>query len=146
MTTTVQNKPPALWRWLMKPLNPLMKGLLRSPLHVVVSRMYLLITFTGRKSGRTYSTPVQYVQEGDTLYIVTSAGYTWWKNLRGGAAVQVLLRGKTVQGYANTSTEPQIISTVLEKIYPGLKAERRERFVPGKVALTIRLSEEGLTT
>ena len=40
--------------------NPLMKWLLRSPLHGVVSKMYLLVTFTGRKSGTVYSTPVEY--------------------------------------------------------------------------------------
>lgn len=76
MTTSTPNKPPALWRWFMKVQNPFMKWLLRSPFHGAVSRMYLLITFTGRKSGKTYTTPVQYAQDGNTLYIITSEGYT----------------------------------------------------------------------
>jgi hypothetical protein len=74
----------------MKVQNPFMKWLLRSPFHGVVSRMYMLITFTGRKSRTIYTTPVQYAQNDNTLYIITSEGYTWWKNLHGGAVEQVL--------------------------------------------------------
>lgn len=142
MTTTIQNKPPALWRWFIKVQNPFMKWLLRSPLHGVVSRMYLLITFTGRKSGVVYTTPVQYAQDGDTLYIITSEGYTWWKNLRGGADVHIHLRGKTCPAHAETSTDPETIKALLAKVYPGLSAERRERFTPGKVAVIVRLQRE----
>jgi deazaflavin-dependent oxidoreductase (nitroreductase family) len=126
----------------MKVQNPFMKWLLRSPLHGVVSRMYLLITFTGRKSGLVYTTPVQYAQDGDTLYIITSAGYTWWNNLRDGADVQVHLRGKNYQAHAHTSTDPQTIKALLAKVYPSLSAERRERFTPGKVAVIVRLQSE----
>lgn len=143
MTATVQNKPPALWRWFMKVQNPFMKWLLRSPLHGVVSGMYLLITFTGRKSGRTYTTPVQYAQEGDTLHIITSEGYTWWKNLRGGADVQVHLRGRMYPARADTTTDPQTIADLLAKVYPGLSAERRARFAAGKVAITVRMNGQG---
>ncbi|MCS6835694.1 MAG: nitroreductase family deazaflavin-dependent oxidoreductase [Anaerolineae bacterium] len=141
-TITTPNKPPALWRWFTKVQNPFMKWLLRSPFHSVVSRIYLLITFTGRKSGKTYTTPVQYAQDGATLYIITSEGYTWWKNLRGGAQVQIHLRGTTYHAQADTSTDPQTISALLTRIYPDLSAEGRERFAPGKVAITVQLQSE----
>lgn len=123
----------------MKVQNPFMKWLLRSPLHGVVSRMYLLITFTGRKSGKVYTTPVQYAQDGNTLYIITSEGYTWWKNLRGGAQVQVHLRGISHPAQADISTDTETISALLAKIYPKLNGEARERFVRGKVAITAQL-------
>lgn len=145
MTTTAQNKPPALWRWFMKVQNPFMKWLLRSPLHGVVSRMYLLITFTGRKSGAIYTTPVQYAQDGDMLTIITREGYTWGKNLRGGADVHIHLRGKTYPAHADTLTDPETINSLLAKIYPGLSAERRERFAPGKVAIILQLRDEDIT-
>jgi deazaflavin-dependent oxidoreductase (nitroreductase family) len=116
-----------------------MKWLLRSPFHFVVSRVYLLITFTGRKSGVVYATPVQYSQQGEMLYIITSEGYTWWKNLHGGAEVQVYMRGKSYPGHAEISTDPPMISTLLQKIYPGLSSEQRTRFVEGKVAITVAL-------
>ena len=142
MTTTTQNKPPALWRWFIKVQNPFMKWLLRSPLHGVVSRMYLLITFTGRKSGVVYTTPVQYAQDGNALYVITSEGYTWWKNLRGGADIHIHLRGKTHPAHAETSTDTETIKALLAKVYPGLSAERREHFVQGKVAISVRLKDE----
>ncbi len=141
-TSTTQNKPPALWRWFMKVQNPLMKWLLRSSLHGLVSRMYLLITFTGRKSGATYTTPVQYAQDGDTLYIITSEGYTWWKNLRGGADVRIHLRGQAYPARAEISTDPKRIQALVTRLYPGLSAERAALFAPGKVAIMVELREE----
>ena len=75
-----------------------MKAILRSPLHGMVSKTVLLITFTGRKSGKIYTTPVDYSQDGDQVYIFTHA--SWWKNLRGGASVTLRIRGREVQGIA----------------------------------------------
>lgn len=80
--------------------NPLVIWLLRSPLHGAMSRSTLLLTFTGRKSGRIYTTPVNYVSNGDELLVVGSRGHSWWKNLRGGAAVTVRVRGRDMRGQA----------------------------------------------
>lgn len=79
-------------------LNTAMKFFLRSPIHGVVSKQIMLITFTGRKSGKTYTTPVSYSQHGDEVYVFSHAN--WWKNLRGGAPVTMRIRGHEVQGIA----------------------------------------------
>ena len=50
-------------------VNPLLKGLLRSPLHSVVSDRLALITITGRRSGREFTFPVGYRREGDRVTI-----------------------------------------------------------------------------
>lgn len=47
----------------------------------------LLLTFTGRKSGKTYSTPLVYFEDGGSYVVVGSDGAAkrdpqWWKNLR----------------------------------------------------------------
>lgn len=139
---TLQNKPPRLLRLLIKAQNPLMKWLLRSPLHGLVSGKYVLIMFTGRRSGKAYMTPVQYIQAGEELYIITSEGYTWWKNLRGGAEVMLHLRGKDYLGYAVTSTDPQILGAHVQIMVPGFSAEKRTQFLLGKVAITIQLDGE----
>jgi hypothetical protein len=69
--------------WLVRTiLNPIAKVILRSPLHGVMSRRLMLITFAGRRSGKHYTTPISYVQEGHTLLL--GVGGPWWKNLRGG--------------------------------------------------------------
>jgi len=38
--------------------NPIMKWLIRSPLHGLVSKSMLVIGYTGRKSGKRYETPM----------------------------------------------------------------------------------------
>jgi len=60
----------------------------------------LLLTFTGRKGGKEYTTPIRYEQDGETLPMKVLAEYRWWKNLRGHASVRVLLRGKMRTGTA----------------------------------------------
>jgi deazaflavin-dependent oxidoreductase (nitroreductase family) len=81
-------------------INPVMKVVLRSPFHSVLSDSLLLITFTGRKSGTEFTTPVGYEQQNGTLYITSQTNRVWWKNLRGGASVTVRLRSQRRQGEA----------------------------------------------
>jgi len=80
--------------------NPFVSLLLRSPLHGLFSRSVLLMTVTGRRSGRPIIFPVQYAARGDDLLVVSRANRRWWRNLEGGAPVTVLLRGKTRTGFA----------------------------------------------
>jgi len=84
-------------------INQAMKFILSSPLHGLVSSSVLLITFTGRKSGKTYTTPVSYSQSGDQITIFTHA--EWWKNLRSGAPVILRLKGRELQGLAEPIAE-----------------------------------------
>jgi hypothetical protein len=74
-------------------INPVMRALLRSPLHFVQSKSVMLITFTGKKSGRSFTTPVRYVRVGDTVRCFTSPQNLWWRNLRGGATVSLRIAG-----------------------------------------------------
>ncbi len=53
----------------------------------------MLITFTGRRSGRRYTTPVRYLRTGTTVRCYTSASNQWWRNLRGGADVVLRIEG-----------------------------------------------------
>lgn len=76
--------------------NPVMRRLLESPVHWPLSRWFAVLTWTGRKSGRRYSTPVSYVREGSIAYVTT--GDRWWRNLTGGAPVRVRISGQSVDG------------------------------------------------
>jgi hypothetical protein len=75
-------------------INPLMRALLRSPLHGILSSSLMLITFTGRKSGRRFTTPVRYVRVDGMVRCFTAAKNLWWRNLRGGASVSLLIAGR----------------------------------------------------
>ena len=99
-------------------LNRTMKLILRSPVHAMVSKTILLITFTGRKSGKSYTTPVSYSQNGDQVTIFTHAN--WWKNLRNGTPVSLRLRGRELQGLAETVAEDK------QAVAAGLSAHLRK--------------------
>ncbi len=79
--------------------NSMMAWLLRSPLHGLLSKNFMLITVTGRKSGKSLTTPVNYVRDGADLLIVSWRDRTWWKNLRGGAPVTLRLQGRDHIGF-----------------------------------------------
>jgi deazaflavin-dependent oxidoreductase (nitroreductase family) len=95
-----------------------MKFILRSPLHGMVSKTVLLITFTGRKSGKVYTTPVDYSQDGDLVTIFTHAN--WWKNLQNDAPVTLRIRGRELQGLAEPVAEDK------SAIATGLTAHLRK--------------------
>ena len=71
--------------------NPVSRFLLATPLHSLMSSRLMLLRFTGRKTGRSYTTPVSYVEVGDSLLV--PGGGAWWKNLERGSQPRVCLRG-----------------------------------------------------
>lgn len=80
--------------------NPIIRSLLRSPLDFFVSKNMMLMTYMGRKSGKSYSTPMNYLAVGDALSTISSRERVWWRNLREGADVTLRLRGKDVPAWA----------------------------------------------
>lgn len=78
--------------------NRIMTWVLRSPLHRVVSGSILALTFSGRKSGKVYTTPLSYTRQGEQLIVFTHGA--WWKNLQGGAPVTVRVQGQDLPGQA----------------------------------------------
>jgi len=74
-------------------INPVVRTLLRSPLHGLMSQSVMLITFTGRRSGRRFTTPVRYVRVGDRVRCFSASDTKWWRNLRGGAEVTLRIAG-----------------------------------------------------
>lgn len=89
--------------------NDFVKFMLRSPLHIFMGKT-MLITVTGRKSGRKYTTPVGYSRKGDTLWVITSRDRTWWRNLRAAASVQLRLHGRDVQGFAEAILDEETVA------------------------------------
>ncbi len=77
-------------------------------------RRLLLITFTGRNSGKRFTTPISYVQHGTTLLL--GVGGPWWKNLRGGAEVKLRLRGNTYTGQAEARNDAASVERIYQVI------------------------------
>ncbi len=101
-------------------INPTMRIFLRSPFHPLLSRSLMLISFTGRRSGRRYTTPVRYIRIGTTVRCFTSSQNQWWKNLRGGADVVLRIEGVDKRYHAIAiADDPDMIKAALSD-YLGL--------------------------
>jgi hypothetical protein len=91
-----------------KTMNNLMGIVLRTPLHGPLSKSLMTLAFIGRKSGKRYQIPVAYA-ERDGVILVTSKA-NWWKNLQGGATVNLWLRGEKRIGTCEVDTDVDGIS------------------------------------
>jgi deazaflavin-dependent oxidoreductase (nitroreductase family) len=87
-------------RAVMVAATPAIRWSLRRGSGGPMARNLLLLRFRGRRSGTWRTTPVGYAHEGDVVVIVTSPSYTWWKNIRDGADVDVRLDGAWRMGRA----------------------------------------------
>ena len=66
-------------------------------------RSVTLITYTGRRSGRTFSIPVAYRRRGNEIDIAANLpdAKTWWRNFVGdGAPITLTLDGAERAGHA----------------------------------------------
>jgi len=85
-------------------VNPAVRALLRSPAHRLVSGHLMLLTVTGRRTGRTFTFPVGYREDGDRLrvHVASPERKRWWRNLRGGAPVEVEIQRVRRTGFGRT--------------------------------------------
>jgi hypothetical protein len=90
----------------MSLINVPMRILLRLPFPTPLGGSLMLVSFTGRKTGKQYTQPVSYVPDGDTL--LTPGGGKWKLNLREGEPVRIRLRGREVLA------RPELIEDVNE--------------------------------
>ena len=88
--------------------NDFVKFFLRTPLHVFMGNT-MLITVTGSKTARKYSTPVGFYRDGDCLWVLTSRDRTWWRNVKTGADVSLLLHGKNVDAFAQAELDEKTV-------------------------------------
>ena len=127
----VDNTPQHTPRTPPKLLNQIMTFLLQSPLQGLLGGQLILLTFTGRKSGKPFTTPLGYTKHGDTVVLFTD--HLWYKNLLEHPSVTLRLQGKQLKGTA------EIVHDDKELIAKELTAFVRER--PGAArAYTVTLN------
>ncbi|MEV5650837.1 nitroreductase/quinone reductase family protein [Nocardia sp. NPDC052254] len=73
-------------------VDAIMRTLLRSRLHRLLSGKLLVVTVIGRKTGRVYANPVGYAESDGALLIGTAA--SWRRNLRKDEPVRITWRGR----------------------------------------------------
>ena len=114
MTTTSTLKMPGTPKpW----MNTAMQAMLGLPgLRRLLSRMFAVITVTGAKSGRNYSTPVQYLRVDDDYVVLSQRHRVWWRNIRTRPEVELKIAADTVRGSARIPDGPeahQVLSVCL---------------------------------
>jgi len=96
--------------------NDFMIFFLRTPLHIFMGKT-MLITVTGRKTAKKYTTPVGYYRSNGNLWIISSRDRTWWRNVKDGAEVSLRLHGKDVTGFAEAVLdEESVANQVMEYV------------------------------
>ncbi|SIS18038.1 nitroreductase/quinone reductase family protein [Natronorubrum thiooxidans] len=142
-------------------INPVMSLLLRSPLHSLVSDSVMLLTFTGSKTGKEYTTPVGYWIKDDHLIVTTQS--PWWRNLKGGQPVSLHIQGQHRDGLATPHPAPETVAQYMKEFINryGTNAARRlgirvhgdreptfeelEAAVEGTVVIAIELIDDKTT-
>jgi len=63
-------------------VNPVVRRLLRSPAHRLLSGSVLLLEYTGRRSGAPHEFPAVFAPAGDRLVVIAGQPETktWWHN------------------------------------------------------------------
>lgn len=82
--------------------NTLVLGVLRSPVHRLLSGSAIELRYSGRRTGRRYTIPLQYARDSNRLVVVPQGATkkTWWRNFRSSRPVTVRLAGKLYEANA----------------------------------------------
>jgi F420H(2)-dependent quinone reductase len=125
---------------IMRAVNVPMRAALSLPFPTPLSGGLMLISYTGRKSGKAYRQPVSYARDGETL--LTPGGGRWTLNLGGGRPARVRLRGRDMPARAELVTEPAEVERLLGVI--TRENPRAARFIPIPRRADGRLEPEAL--
>jgi hypothetical protein len=112
---------------LLRLVNPLLSSLLRTPLAGPAGKQLMVLSFTGRKTGRQFSIPVSAHVIDNDLYALTGAA--WKQNFRGGAAAQVVHDGKTTAMRGELITDRAVVSDLFVRCAQSYGVKRAQRMI-----------------
>ena len=84
---------------LLRVANPVVRAVLGSPAHRLLSGRLLVLDYRGRRTGRGYRIPLRYAETetGDLVAVaVHPERKQWWRSFAEPSAATVLLRGASV--------------------------------------------------
>ncbi len=115
--------------------NRLVAAVLQSPIHRVLSGSTDLVRYRGRRSGRVFTTPTQYVRRGDEVIILVGDPWRkkWWRNFEPGRELELLLAGEWVTMLARAhvgSDDPELVRPLVRAFLE--RFPRAEKGLEGK--------------
>jgi hypothetical protein len=117
----------------------LVAAILRSPLHRLLDRRLIVLSYTGPRSGRRISLPVAYARDFDDLvvFVARHDDKRWWRSFRDGWPVTVRLQGRELAGRGRIVTADRRTRDVYEHRYPRAASRVASEHVP----LFVRLED-----
>jgi hypothetical protein len=112
---------------LLRLVNPILSFLLRTPLAGPARKQLMVLSFTGRKTGRRYSIPLSAHVIDNDLYALCSA--TWKQNFRGGTPAEVVYDGKTTAMHGELIQDSAIVSDLYLKCVQSYGVQRAQRMM-----------------
>jgi hypothetical protein len=122
--------------------NPVMRGLLRSPVGGPLRRQFMVLRFFGRKTGRRYDIPVVAHRLDGGLYALTGA--PWRNNFRGGTDVQVTLDGHVTRMRGQLLDDPETVAPLYVRAIDHFGVKRAQRMLGLKIHTPGTPSSEAL--
>ncbi len=112
---------------LLKLINPMLGFLLRTPLAGPARKQLMVLSFTGRKTGRPFTLPVSAHVIDSDLYALTGA--PWKQNFRGGAPAQVIYDGKTTAMRGELIRDRAIVSDLYKRCADSYGVRRAQTMI-----------------
>ncbi|OBB60216.1 hypothetical protein A5757_10390 [Mycobacterium sp. 852013-51886_SCH5428379] len=131
MPSIEAGEPPEL---LFKIVNPALRTALKTPLGAAL-KQFMVLEFTGRKSGRKFSIPVSAHHLDGDLYAILEA--QWKYNFRDGADAQVTTGGRTTRMRGELITDTAAVADIAHRI--------AQDYGPKKAQLMMGMKFEGDT-
>ena len=109
---------------LLRAINPVLRRVLRTRLGGRITEL-MLVSFTGRKTGRQFTVPVSaHPLDGD-LYVVLEA--PWKYNFRDGADADVHHGGKRTAMHGQLITDRSAVADIAGRLTQSYGAKRAQR-------------------
>ena len=77
-------------------INPIVRLILKSPIHFLISHQILLFRVIGRRSKKIFEIPASFAHINDSLVCVTLRENIWWKNFKNIETQEIYFKGKKI--------------------------------------------------
>jgi hypothetical protein len=110
---------------LLRAVNPALRAALRLPLLGSSLKDFMLVEYTGRKSGRRFAVPVSAHRLDGDLYVILEAG--WKHNFTDGAPAEVTHGGKKTPMQGLLIKDPAAVADIVHRVASGCGAKKAQR-------------------
>jgi len=135
---------------LFKFINLIVRALLASPLHGMVSDSFMVIHYKGRKSGRDLATPVRYQRVGSTLRCTSSGHTQWWRNVQANPEVSLRVAGEVRPYRASlVAGDPERVRPMLlgflaefpqDAVYQDIRIDKQQQLDPDDLEAALQVA------